>query len=810
MKKMKLFLLSLFTSFLIGQVSIESTPKSFFEQSTINIDLKRLPEFDIQAFLEEDERNYSEIKPYRFANSIDVDYNMLNSGTWTILEDGSKIWQLIIHSPQAYSLNLIYDHFNIPIGAEFFVYSPDKEMILGAFTDYNHKPHGGFSTAPIKGEMIILEYNEPSNPEFTGNISVSSVAHDYRNMFFNERGYGDSGSCNNNVACSVGDEWTDEIRSVAMILTSGGSRICTGTLVNNTRQDLTPYFLTANHCLGGNNSWIFMFNYESPTCNNQNGPTSMTVSGSSLLANNSSSDFALLQLNENPPESYNVHYAGWDASGDLPLTPVGIHHPSGDIKKISFDYNNASNSGNYWDVDSWDDGTTEPGSSGSPLFDGNSHRIIGQLYGGVASCTNFGYDTYGKVSTSWNLGMNNYLDPDNTGQNFVDGMDAIDLPDPLATLDIQNLNFELENGQNSSTSIVISNNGEAESVLIYNMEITPFSIPGGQSDAAGYWWTDSDLDNSLDTEWVDISADALPISFPNNDQSGEPIQMGFEFPFYGQNYSELIVNANGWIGFGDDNNAWQNTDIPNLSAPRPAIFPFWDDLNPINDNCNDECSGIVYYASYTDKFIVWFNDVSHWVGSNYPGTSYDFQTILYSDGRIEIHYNTITGDFSPTIGIQNASGTIAQKIMYEETIVSSGWVSSDKSLNISQTPDWLGINTLGNYEQSGELNAGYSQTYNILVENNNLSGGEYGAFLNFNSNGGQAQSFSISLSSLENSGMTGDLNMDESLNVLDIVQLVNIILNGTNESYLMWAGDLNEDGNLNVLDIVQLVNLILN
>ena len=42
--------------------------------------------------------------------------------------------------------------------------------------------------------------------------------------------------------------------------------------------------------------------------------------------------------------------------------PVGIHHPSGDIKKISFDYNNASNSGNYWDVNNWEDGTTEPGS----------------------------------------------------------------------------------------------------------------------------------------------------------------------------------------------------------------------------------------------------------------------------------------------------------------------------------------------------------------------------------------------------------------------------------------------------------------
>ena len=59
-------------------------------------------------------------------------------------------------------------------------------MILGAFTDYNHKPHGGFSTAPVVGDKIILEYNEPHDATFRGDISISTVAHDYRNVFFNE------------------------------------------------------------------------------------------------------------------------------------------------------------------------------------------------------------------------------------------------------------------------------------------------------------------------------------------------------------------------------------------------------------------------------------------------------------------------------------------------------------------------------------------------------------------------------------------------------------------------------------------------
>ena len=189
----------------------------------------------------------SEMKPYRFAKTIDVELNMDNSGSWTTLDDGSLAWQLKIISSGAYSLNLIYDIYNIPPGAEFFLYSEQNETILGAFTDFNHKPYGGFSTAPTKGDSVILEYNEPVNATFAGQISIASVAHDYKNIFFknSNRGYGDSGSCNNNANCSVGDDWQDEISSVAMILTSGGSRLCTGSLINNTEQDLRPLFLTA-------------------------------------------------------------------------------------------------------------------------------------------------------------------------------------------------------------------------------------------------------------------------------------------------------------------------------------------------------------------------------------------------------------------------------------------------------------------------------------------------------------------------------------------------------------------------------------
>ncbi|MFN3694525.1 MAG: nidogen-like domain-containing protein, partial [Ignavibacterium sp.] len=225
-----------------------------------------------------------------------------------------------------------------------------------------------------------------------------------------------------------------------MILTAGGSRLCSGVMVNNVRQDLTPYFLTANHCLiSSPNTWIIMFNYQSPTCANINGPLNYTVSGTQTKANNSASDFALLLLNEAPPDSYQVHYAGWSAI-DVPAdSGVGIHHPSGDIKKISF-------SGQAYEHDTWSGtppnshwrvrwhpaglrGVTEPGSSGSPIFDQN-HRIVGQLHGGPSSCTaSDKSDLYGKFSMSWNYGstpstrLKDWLDPDNTGTLILDGWD---------------------------------------------------------------------------------------------------------------------------------------------------------------------------------------------------------------------------------------------------------------------------------------------------------------------------------------------------------------------------------------------------
>jgi len=141
----------------------------------------------------------------------------------------------------------------------------------------------------------------------------------------------------------------------------------------------------------------------------------------------------------------NPYYAGWDATGSAPSSSVGIHHPDGDIKKISVDNNSAVSSdfdpdpapypsNSQWKVVDWDKGTTEGGSSGSPLFDDNSQKIIGQLTGGYAACGNSSSDYYGKFSMSWDYGsssssrLKDWLDPNNTGIQQLDGIEG---PTPL-------------------------------------------------------------------------------------------------------------------------------------------------------------------------------------------------------------------------------------------------------------------------------------------------------------------------------------------------------------------------------------------
>lgn len=378
--------------------------------------------------------------PYRFGANIPVDLGSDTDGLWTVNAAGDRVWRLAIHSPGAVSLNFQFDEYDLPEGARVFVYSPDQSEILGSFTRANAGPENSLGVGLLAGDRLIIEYFEPAKVAGQGRLHIDQITHGYRDIF--GRGidiakgqFGNSGPCNINVNCPEGLPFNFQKRSVALIVNNGNS-VCSGALVNNTAQDNTPFFLTANHCVPGNssgvNNWVFYFNYESPTCDGNNGPVNQSISGSTFLARNAYSDFALLELNEAPPSSFNVCFSGWDAT-DLEnsvTNAYGIHHPAGDVKKICFEedapyHDQVSWINAVWFIDNWESGVTEGGSSGSPLFN-QQGVIIGQLGGGSAQCSsdttnNGGFDYYGRFGTSWAHGdqpsnaLRFWLDPGNTG-----------------------------------------------------------------------------------------------------------------------------------------------------------------------------------------------------------------------------------------------------------------------------------------------------------------------------------------------------------------------------------------------------------
>ena len=437
-KTFTLIILFLLTARVFSQISEDGQPVSFATQcknlpspvfvSMTAVDLEKLQKEDLIT------DQYKQI-PWRFGENINVDLRPDNSGRLTTMENGDKIWQLGITSKNALSINLTFGRYRLPVGAKLFIYTPDKKYILGAFTQFNNQRDGVFATTLVPGDSIIVEYYEPSYCTFAGELQINRVTHGYRSAFDYAKNLGSSGSCNNNVACATG--WDNEIRSVCMLVV-GGSAFCSGSLINNTAQDGKPYILTANHCSQSNDftSWVFWFNWQSSTCTNPStSPPYNSISGSTLRARNSASDFCLVEMTSPPTSDFYAFYEGWDHSGTQPLNQTCIHHPAGDIKKITYDYDPAtavnwgSPSATCWEIGAWNSGTTEGGSSGSPLFDQN-HHVIGQLYGGQASCTQpTQSDNFGRFAVSFDFGttaatrLKDWLDPINSGDSIFNGHD---------------------------------------------------------------------------------------------------------------------------------------------------------------------------------------------------------------------------------------------------------------------------------------------------------------------------------------------------------------------------------------------------
>ena len=398
----------------------------------------------------EEERRGPGIAP-KFAETFSVDVSPLTHGTLEVLDNGFYLWRLNVSSPGAYSLNFGFDAFHLPDGAQLHLYSMDADSYTGPFTPADNEIHNELWTPIVEGDEVIIQLLVPQAVISDVQLHLSTVNHDFVDFGnFKDGPVSESGSCNVDVVCPEGDGYRDIIRSVGVIST-GGSTFCTGFLVSNTAGDGRPFFMTADHCgvgSGNASSLVVYWNYENSTCRTPgsaasggsgNGSLSTFNTGSIFRADNSFSDFTLVELDDPINPFANAFLAGWNRDPADVGPVIAIHHPQTDEKRISFEDdpttttsylgNSSPGAGSHIRVADWDLGTTEPGSSGSPIYDLNK-RVVGQLHGGYAACSNNSADWYGRFSRSWDnsTGASNqlavWLDPIGSGALSVDGMEA--------------------------------------------------------------------------------------------------------------------------------------------------------------------------------------------------------------------------------------------------------------------------------------------------------------------------------------------------------------------------------------------------
>ena len=460
---------SLFVLFLIvfssfSQKNTTTTVSNEHQNSTPTIELLA-PNMD--AINAEDKLRDKQGKLYRIGVALFTNLSPENSGVWTTDQHGTKTWSLTIKSAGAEALSFIFDHFDLNGKSTFKVLNKKGELVHAIVTNEDELEDLQQHLALCFGDELTLMLSEPKGT-MASSIHLDRVIYNYRSTGNPSAAkVNESDACEVNVNCSpVGDNWQDEKRGVARIyvVEPAGAGWCSGSLVNNTAQDCKPFMLSAFHC--GENSttanfnvWKFYFKYEVTGCIN---PTSGGTLGSNVITGsvkkadandgggNSGSDFLLVQMgtanneattiNKLKTTGFNAYWNGWDANNTATTGGVGIHHPAGDIKKIST-FNGTTISSTYggqvsgthwrltWSSNSNGFGVTEGGSSGSPIFNNSTGRIIGTLTGGSSYCNaQTSPDLYGKMSFHWTSNgteaiyqLKPFLDPTNSGLMVLNG-----------------------------------------------------------------------------------------------------------------------------------------------------------------------------------------------------------------------------------------------------------------------------------------------------------------------------------------------------------------------------------------------------
>ena len=359
---------------------------------------------------------------------------------------------------------------------------------------------------------------------------------------------------------------------------------------------------------------------------------------------------------------------------------------------------------------------------------------------------------------------------------------------PDVEINVDSFDIEMSANQILTESFVITNTLEGEADLEYSIA------------ESEYKWIDSNETGS--SNWVTLD-NPIQVVFDHNDDAASPVDLGFDFPFYDNNYNQCTINPNGWVGFGGDSNAWDNSSLP-ADVPNPAIFGFWDDLNPVNNANSSDMSGYVYYQQFEDSFVIFFDQVVHWVGSGSVTGTYTFQIVLHNDGKIDLNYQEMIGSINTaTIGVQ------ASNSEYIQIAYNSNYTEPNMSSYILPPAEWFSLSLL-----NGTINPGNSDIIDITIDTEGLTEGVYFDVISIETNDYDSSSinipFTLNVTDICGGWTIGDVNQDSDFNVQDVIIMLNIVLSPENYNECqIFVSDLNEDGSINIQDIILLVNIIL-
>ena len=452
----------------------------------------------------------SKSEPYAFAVGVALPQT-LTDGVWQQADADTWSWRMRVFSASAQTLYFHFSQLRFPTGAALWIYDAAGQRVEGPYTQANETPDGQLWTAVVPGETAVLELRVPAAAKNQVQLQLAEAYHGFRGF----EGFGkssptgsyeQSGACEIDVACPTGQSWLTQASALARIefSTNGTGYLCSGQLVNDVPQDNTPFFLTANHCINSGNAGtvVFYWNYQrtAANCNNSSSPepSYQTQSGAVFVASDAGSDFALIKPTALPLTGSNLYLSGWDAnSADTPQSGAVVHHPAGDVTKIAVYSRPATPTstslcegsltsgvctGNSVTVQTWQvsysQGVTEPGSSGSALYNQNQ-QLVGQLSGGSSACTgNTGNglpDVYGRTDVAWTANGTNgaasgqlkaNLDPKNSGTLSMPGMDYSAAAGSSS------------GGSSSSGSSSGGNSGSSSSNSGHGGEFTPLTLAG--------------------------------------------------------------------------------------------------------------------------------------------------------------------------------------------------------------------------------------------------------------------------------------------------------------------------------------------